>query len=67
MLVIQSLETGRVREVVPQLQSVSRNGPWHPDGRSFLVIGTDGAGTEGRFQVDVQSGEAKLIATNEGM
>ena len=54
---------GREREMHPALSSLSANHPlkWSPDGRSLLVFGTL-KDKRGVFRVNVNSGEATLIA-----
>ncbi len=69
-LVIQSLETGKLSEVKPQIRlTTGRPVAWHPDGRSFVVVGRNerGTGTSGLFGIDVESGEGTLIASQDEM
>jgi Tol biopolymer transport system component len=60
LLNIQSVDTGRVRTVRPQL-SYFQQPRWSPDDKSLLVQGTDLKGRQGVYKVDVQTGDAEAI------
>jgi Tol biopolymer transport system component len=57
---IQEVATGNVREVQPAL-SYFQMPRWAPDGRSFLVRGSDLKGRAGTFRVDAQTGAAEMV------
>ncbi len=57
---IQEVATGKVREVQPAL-SYFQMPRWAPDGRSFLVRGSDLKGQGGTFRVDAQTGAAERV------
>jgi Tol biopolymer transport system component len=60
VLGIYSAETAGVRELRPQLAYF--DGPrWAPDGQSIIVRGRDLKGRPGGYQVNVQTGDAKLV------
>ena len=61
---ILSEDTGRVRELRPQLSIyMGGAGPrWSPDGRSLAIRATDAKGRQGLFQIDAATGEATSIA-----
>ena len=57
-LVIQSMETGDVRELTPALDFVPRlHLRWSPDGGSILATGSDDKGRSGIFQINVETGD----------
>ena len=60
VLVIRSVETGQTREVRPELTrfSVLR---WAPDGKAFIVQGSDAKGRQGLFRVDAHTGGAEFV------
>ncbi len=60
VLVIQSVETGDVRELRPNLVYWNQLS-WAPDGRALVTGGTDLKGREGVFRIDAQTGETTLI------
>jgi Tol biopolymer transport system component len=55
---IRSVETGEIRELVPDLNDFGRP-LWWIDGGSLLAAGTDRDDRSGVFKVDVQTGEAE--------
>ena len=60
-IIIRSLETDRERILVPDLNDL-RGGPrWSPDGRAFLVRGTDKKNRGGFYLIDVQTGAATPV------
>jgi Tol biopolymer transport system component len=60
-IVIRSVENGQSRELVPKLEYF--NWPrWSPDGRSFLVEGSDLKLRRGIFRIDAQTAEVETIA-----
>lgn len=62
VIVIRSVATGEERELAPALSNIFFNGAWSPDGRSFIVAGTDKAGRAGDFyRVDARTGETTPI------
>jgi Tol biopolymer transport system component len=63
-LQILAVDTGQHRELQPRL-SFFDSPRWSPDGRSFLVQGTDLKGRQGIFRVDAQSGEATTLVQTE--
>jgi Tol biopolymer transport system component len=63
-LTVRALETGRIRELRPQLNYTSWPS-WSPDSRSLLVQGTDLKGRRGIFRVDAQTAEAESIVIGE--
>jgi serine/threonine protein kinase len=54
-LVVRSLSGGRDRELWPDLEYITLP-RWSPDGRSFLVRGTDRFGAQHVYQLDAKSG-----------
>jgi Tol biopolymer transport system component len=60
VLCIRSLETGKVRELTPQLKSFGGL-RWSPDGRSILVGGSDEKEKRGFFTIDVQTGDLSFV------
>jgi len=60
VLCIRSLETGKVRELTPQLKSFGHL-RWSPDGLSILVKGNDEKEKRGFFTIDVQTGDISLV------
>jgi Tol biopolymer transport system component len=61
-LVVQSLRTGEVREIVPRLARMGHDLRWSPDGGSILLPATDTRGGSGLFRVDLRTGEAASVA-----
>jgi Tol biopolymer transport system component len=61
-IAIRSVDTGEVRRLPRMLKGVdSAHLAWSPDGRSLLTKATDLTGRTGIFQIDVASGEPKLV------
>jgi len=60
LLCIRSLETGKVRELTPQLKNFGWL-RWSPDGRSILVSGSDEKDKRGLFTIDIQTGDVSLV------
>jgi Tol biopolymer transport system component len=60
-LAILSMETGKVRELRPNLSSIYATGNksplWSPDGKFLVVTGTDTQGGNGIYRVDAETGE----------
>ena len=54
VVVIHSMVNGKERELAPNLGYFDL-GPWSPDGRSLLLLGTDTTGHHGAFRIDVGS------------
>lgn len=63
-LAIRSVATGRVRRLAGTLTE-ARVAHWMPDGRSLLMHSRDMQGRPGIFQIDVESGEAKLVISSD--
>jgi Tol biopolymer transport system component len=69
-LAIRSMETGKVRELRPDL--ISLNGSpysrprWSPDANSFFVAGTDRKGRYGIYRIDAQTGHSTPVVMNSG-
>ena len=61
VLSIQSVETGEVREVRPQLDYF-QSPRWAPDDKSFVVQGTDTKGRQGVHRIDAATGATEIIA-----
>jgi Tol biopolymer transport system component len=61
---ILSEDTGRVRELRPQLDIYVGGAGlrWSPDGRSLAIQATDAKGRQGVFRIDAVTGEATPIA-----
>lgn len=58
IVAIQSMTTGKTRELRPDLEYVFYERTlWSPDGSSLLVVGPDKKGRWGIYRVDVQTGE----------
>jgi Tol biopolymer transport system component len=62
-LVVQSLEGNQQRMVHPKLHQFSRP-RFDPRGRTVVVHGTSGDGTQGIFRVDLTTGEVTLMVSN---
>ncbi|MGH8248532.1 MAG: hypothetical protein ACREUU_19105, partial [Gammaproteobacteria bacterium] len=59
-IAVRTLETGSEREVSPNLAFLERL-RWSPDGRFFLVSGSDRHGYSGLYVVDALSGETRPV------
>ena len=61
---ILSEDTGRLRELRPQLEIYVGGAGlrWSPDGRSLAIQATDSKGRQGIFRIDAVTGEATPIA-----
>lgn len=71
ILAIRSMDTGKVRELKPNLTMLNvGNVPyplWSPDGGSLLVSASDKQGRAGVYRIDAQSGDATpVILTGPG-
>lgn len=65
-LAIQSIATGQVRELRPNLAFVFDESPlWSPDGKSLLVVGPDSQGQWGIHRVDARTGDTTLLAMSD--
>lgn len=65
-LVIRNVATGVERELVPpKLSRLWGIALWFPNGQSLLLGATDQQGRGGRFQVNLQTGEASLLLQND--
>ena len=61
-ITILTMETEQHREIYPDLRYMRAKGArWSPDGKSFVLDGTDNKGRRAIYQVDAQSGDTKLI------
>ena len=62
---IRSLETGKERELTPDLRRLRnyRYAPpqWSPDGRHLLAAGVNGKGRWAHFRIDVETAKADLM------
>ena len=67
MIVIRSVETGEVREILPRLPYIQdyRGLSWSPHGQSLLVSGRDDKGRFGFYQIDAQTGEATPVVQRD--
>lgn len=67
VVAIQSMATGRVRELTPNLAYVFAESPWwSPDGTFLVVNGPDKKGRWGLHRVNVQTGETiPLVMSTE--
>jgi len=63
VLAIRSLDTGRTRELHPQLR-VFNYPRWSPDGRSFLCQGFDRESRSGIFRIDAATGDVSAVVTD---
>jgi Tol biopolymer transport system component len=63
-IVIQSMKSGRIREVQPAL-SHFRALRWSPNGRMFIGYGGDLNGRTGIVKIDAQTGTASLAAPQD--
>lgn len=66
VLVILSLETGRVRDLRPDLSQFDRL-EWAPDSRSVAVRGEDNKGRHGIFRIDTQTGAVSPLVLKPGV
>ena len=65
-LAIQSIATGQVRELRPNLTFLFDESPlWSPDGKSLLVVGPDSQGQWGIHRVDARTGDTTLLAMSD--
>ncbi len=63
VVAIQSMATGKIRELRPNLAYVLQERPlWSPDGSFLLVVGPDKKGRWGIHRVDAQTGETVPLA-----
>lgn len=61
---IQSIETGEERELLlPDLKNLRPTICWSPDGRSIVATGSDDSGREGIYEIDVNSGNLRMLKT----
>ncbi|MFQ6078892.1 MAG: tetratricopeptide repeat protein, partial [Thermodesulfobacteriota bacterium] len=60
-IIIRTNKTGEERELLPKLSSIRPGPRWSPDGRSFLVNGSDEMSRYGLYQVDAQTGALTCI------
>ena len=67
MIVIRSVATGEVRDILPQLPYLPayRGLRWSPDGQSLLVSGGDNKGRFGFYQIDAQTGDASPVVRSD--
>lgn len=63
-LTIQSLETGKQRQIFPRLNYYNRL-RWSPDGRSILTNGKDHKNRGGTYRVDTQTAEVTTLVRSE--
>jgi Tol biopolymer transport system component len=61
---IMNMNTGDEIELFPKFKSPARL-RWFPDGKSFLVSGTNENDQTGLFKVDAKTGEIALIVTGD--
>jgi Tol biopolymer transport system component len=61
---IKNMNTGEEIELFPEFKGFGRLS-WFPDGKSFLVAGTDENDQTGLFKVDARTGEIALIVTGD--
>ncbi len=64
VLAIRSTETGKVRELTPNLNFYDRP-LWSPDGSFLVVTGTDSKGRWGIHRIDGQSGETTAVVMSD--
>ncbi len=65
-IVIHSFETGRDREISPKQNLRINNGySWSPDGKSYLVTGTDVKARYGAYAVDLEAGDVRTLVQRE--
>jgi Tol biopolymer transport system component len=63
---IQSIATGRVRELRPNLAYVFDEPPlWSPDGSFLVVVGPDQKGRWGIHRVEARTGDTTLLAMSD--
>jgi Tol biopolymer transport system component len=63
---IKNMNTEEEVELFPKFKSYRRL-CWFPDGKSFLVSGTDENNQTGLFKVDVKTGHIDLVVTGESV
>lgn len=63
-LTIRSFETGEIRDL-PSKMSRIIVARWSPDGRSFVVQGTDQKGRAGFYRIDAQTGAVSLLLSEK--
>ena len=63
-LIIQSMETGRARELHPRLRYFQWP-RWSPDGASFVAPGRDLKGRQGIYRIDAQNGDAEMLVPTD--
>ncbi len=64
VLSLKSLETGKEREIFPNLKNKFFHPRWSPDGRSVFVKVWD---TNGIYRIDTQTGNAELVLFDDNM
>ena len=68
-LSIRSMETGKVRELRPNLSSIYASGNksplWSPDAKFLIVTGTDTQGGNGIYRVDAETGDTTQLLRNQ--
>jgi Tol biopolymer transport system component len=64
IIVVRSLVTGQERELSPKLAHLESL-RWSPDGRFFLVSGSDRRSRGGVYRIDGQTGEATPIVQDD--
>jgi Tol biopolymer transport system component len=70
ILAIRSADTGKVRELTPNLMNMypgnNYSQPvWSPDSGSVLVNGTDKQGRRGVYRIDTQNGDTTPVVLND--
>jgi Tol biopolymer transport system component len=63
-LAVRTVATGEVRRLAPMLID-ARAPNWSPDGTKLIARGVDTNGQSGLFQIDVVSGEAKVLVPGD--
>jgi Tol biopolymer transport system component len=64
-VIVRALETGTVRELIPQLGGFSDSIVWAPDGRSFVTAGADLKGRRGLYRIDAQTADTTTVVVSE--
>lgn len=61
---IMNMDSGEEIELLPKLRNLG-GVRWLPDGKSFIVLGTDENDQTGLFRMDARTGETALVVTGD--
>jgi Tol biopolymer transport system component len=64
-LMIVNLDSHETRSLPLPLTTHSHGLHWAPDGRSFVIRGSDGKGVRGIYRIDIETGNSSLVVRDE--